>query len=103
MENKVIRNPILSAAGIRKNIAADGGAGPPPRRHPDNSLSDRNTQSNALMRSRRRFIMETFKTCTVTEKARLGGLAHCTFIAASLCRNEAQATGGRAIARFSDT
>lgn len=85
MENKVIPNPILPAAGVRKNIAADGGAGPPPGgRYDDRTsnpqgrvLSDHSTPSNALMHWRRPFVMGTFNACTVREDARLEELAYC--------------------------
>ncbi|KAJ8406462.1 hypothetical protein AAFF_G00300360 [Aldrovandia affinis] len=85
MKNKVIPNPILPAAGVRKNIAADGGAGPPPGgQHDDRTpnlqgrvQSDHSTPSNALLRCRRPFVMGTFNACTVREEARLVELAHC--------------------------
>ncbi|KAI4811336.1 hypothetical protein KUCAC02_014246 [Chaenocephalus aceratus] len=85
MKNKVIPNPILPAAGVRRNIAADGGAGRPSGgQHDDNTLnpqgrvlSDHSTPSNALMRCRRPFVMGTFNACTVREEARLVELAHC--------------------------
>ncbi|KAJ4943537.1 hypothetical protein JOQ06_006037 [Pogonophryne albipinna] len=85
MKNKVIPNPILPAAGVRRNIAADGGAGPPSGgQHDDNTLnpqgrvlSDHSTPSDALMRCRRPFVMGTFNACTVREEARLVELAHC--------------------------
>ncbi|KAJ4938949.1 hypothetical protein JOQ06_028414 [Pogonophryne albipinna] len=85
MKNKVIPNPILPAAGVRRNIAADGGAGPPSGgQHDDNTLnpqgrvlSDHSTPSDALMRCRRTFVMGTFNACTVREEARLVELAHC--------------------------
>ncbi|KAK1902375.1 Craniofacial development protein 2 [Dissostichus eleginoides] len=94
MKNKVIPNPILPAAGVRRNIAADGGAGPPSGgQHDDRTpnqlgrvLSDHSTPSNALMRCRRPFVMGTFNAVQVER---------CTFITASAWRNEAQAaTGG---------
>ncbi|XP_034053142.1 craniofacial development protein 2-like [Gymnodraco acuticeps] len=85
MKNKVIPNPILPTAGVRRNIAADGGAGPPSGgQHDDRTpnqqgrvLSDHSTPSNALMRCRRPFVMGTFNACTVREEARLVELAHC--------------------------
>ncbi|XP_033990665.1 craniofacial development protein 2-like [Trematomus bernacchii] len=85
MKNKVIPNPILPAAGVRRNIAADGGASPPSGgQHDDRTpnqqgrvLSDHSTPSNALMRCRRPFVMGTFNPCTVREEARLVELAHC--------------------------
>ncbi|XP_033968473.1 craniofacial development protein 2-like, partial [Pseudochaenichthys georgianus] len=85
MKNKVIPNPILPTAGVRRNIAADGGAGPPSGgQHDDRTpnqqggvLSDHSTPSNALMRYRSPFVMGTFNACTVREEARLVELAHC--------------------------
>ncbi|KAJ8373004.1 hypothetical protein AAFF_G00272410 [Aldrovandia affinis] len=85
MKNKVIPNPILPAAGVRRNIAADGGAGPPPGGQHDDWTpnpqgrvqSDHSTPSNALLRCRRPFVMGTFNACTVREEARLVELAHC--------------------------
>ncbi|KAK1883300.1 Craniofacial development protein 2 [Dissostichus eleginoides] len=104
MKNKVIPNPILPAAGVHRNIAADGGAGPP-------FLEDNMTIGP-----------QTSKGGSVREEARLVELAHCaeergveilgiqehrrvhtddrivyrrvercTFITASAWRNEAQA------------
>ncbi|KAJ4927670.1 hypothetical protein JOQ06_015475 [Pogonophryne albipinna] len=63
MKNKVIPNPILPATGVRRNIATDGGAGPPSGgQHDDKTLnpqgrvlSDHSTPSDALMRCRRPF------------------------------------------------
>ncbi|KAJ4927630.1 hypothetical protein JOQ06_015437 [Pogonophryne albipinna] len=57
MKNKVIPNPILPAVGVRRNIATDGGAGPPSGgQHDDKTLnpqgrvlSDHSTPSDALM------------------------------------------------------
>ncbi|KAJ8355109.1 hypothetical protein AAFF_G00098000 [Aldrovandia affinis] len=85
MKNKVIPNPILPAAGVRRNIAADGGAGPPPGGQHDDWTpnpqgrvqSDHSTPSNALLRCWRPFVMGTFNACTVREEARLVELAHC--------------------------
>ncbi|XP_059181661.1 craniofacial development protein 2-like [Centropristis striata] len=85
MENKVILNPILPAAGVRWNTATDGGTGPPLGGHYDDRtlnpqgrvLSDHSTPSNALLRCRRPFVMGTFNACTVREEARLVELAHC--------------------------
>ena len=88
MECTVITNPILPAAGVRRNIAADGGAGPPSGGHyddrasnpgiaPGRVLSDHSTPSNALMRCRRPFVMGTFNACTAREEARLMEVAHC--------------------------
>ncbi|CAK6984639.1 hypothetical protein KUCAC02_013155 [Scomber scombrus] len=87
MKNKVISNPILPAAGVRRSNAADGGAGSPSGGYHDDRtsnpgkpgrvLSDHNTPSNALMRCRRPFVMGTFNACTVREEARLVELAHC--------------------------
>ncbi|XP_056102439.1 craniofacial development protein 2-like [Rhinichthys klamathensis goyatoka] len=88
MEHKDIPNTILPTAGVRRNIAADGGAGPPPGGHHDNGtlnpgivpgrvLSDHITPSNALMRCRRPVVMGTFNACTAREEARLIELAHC--------------------------
>ncbi|KAJ4929967.1 hypothetical protein JOQ06_018983 [Pogonophryne albipinna] len=85
MKNKVIPNPILPAAGVRRNIAADGGAGPPSGgQHDDKTLnpqgrvlSDHSTPSDALMRCWRPFVIGTFNACTVREGARLVELAHC--------------------------
>lgn len=85
MEYDVIPNPILLAAGVRRNTAADGGAGPPPRGHYDDRtlnprrrvLSDHSTPSNALLRCPRPLLMGTFNACIVREEARLVELAHC--------------------------
>ncbi|KAJ4939860.1 hypothetical protein JOQ06_029296 [Pogonophryne albipinna] len=85
MKNKVIPNPILPTAGVRRKFAADGGFGPPSGgQHDDRTpnqqgrvLSDHSTLSNALMRCRRPFVMGTFNACTVREEARLVELAHC--------------------------
>ena len=81
MENKVIPNPILPAAGVRSNFAA----GPPSGGHHDDRtsnprgrvLSDHSTPSNALMRCRRPFVMGTFNACTAREEVRLVELADC--------------------------
>ncbi|CAK6977732.1 uncharacterized protein LOC114950604 [Scomber scombrus] len=87
MKNKVISNPVLPAAGVRRSNAADGGAGSPSGGHHDDRtsnpgkpgrvLSDHSPPSNALMRCRRPFVMGTFNACTVREVARLVELAHC--------------------------
>ena len=88
MECTVIANPILPAAGVRRSIAADGGAGPLSGGHyddrtpnpgiaPGRVLSDHSTPSNALMRCRRPFVMGTFNACTAREEARLMEVAHC--------------------------
>ena len=90
MENKVIPNPIPPVAGVHRNTAADGGAGPPLGWHYDDRtsnprgvinpqgrvLSDHSTLSKALLRCRRPFIMGTFNAWTVREDARLLELAH---------------------------
>ena len=87
MKNKVIPNPILPAAGVRRSNAADGDAGPPSGGHHDDRtpnpgkpgrvLSDHSIPAMALMRCRRPFVMGTFNACTVREEARLMELAHC--------------------------
>ncbi|XP_029312544.1 craniofacial development protein 2-like [Cottoperca gobio] len=85
MENKVIPNPILPAAGVRRNQAADGGAGPLPGGQYDDRtanpdvrvLSDHSTRSKALLRCRRPFTMGSFNANTVREEGRLEELAHC--------------------------
>lgn len=46
MENKVIPNPILPAAGVRRYIPVDGGADPPSGGHYDDQTS--NLQGNVL-------------------------------------------------------
>ncbi|KAJ8399549.1 hypothetical protein AAFF_G00409600 [Aldrovandia affinis] len=85
MENTIIANPILPVAGVHRNHAADGGAGPPNGGQHDDETpnpegrvkSDHSTPSNALLRCRRPFIMGTFNASTVREEARLAELAHC--------------------------
>ncbi|KAJ8401417.1 hypothetical protein AAFF_G00386480 [Aldrovandia affinis] len=85
MENPIIANPILPVAGVHRNHAADGGAGPPNGGQHDDETpnpegrvkSDHSTPSNALLRCRRPFIMGTFNASTVREEARLAELAHC--------------------------
>ena len=88
METQDTENPILPAAGVRRNHAADGGAGPPSGGHYDdwtpNPLlrggrvqSDHSPLSNALLRCRRPCIMATYNANTVREEARLEELAHC--------------------------
>ncbi|KAJ8393714.1 hypothetical protein AAFF_G00057670 [Aldrovandia affinis] len=85
MENPIIANPILPVAGVHRNHAADGGAGPPNGKQHDDETpnpegrvkSDHSTPSNALLRCRRPFIMGTINASTVREEARLAGLAHC--------------------------
>ena len=85
MKNKVIPNLILPVAGVHRNIAEEGGAGPPPRGHYDDRtvnpqggvLSDHSTPSKALMHCRRPFIMGTSNACALREDARLVELVHC--------------------------
>ncbi|KAJ8351146.1 hypothetical protein SKAU_G00226220 [Synaphobranchus kaupii] len=92
MEIQVVSNPILPAAGVRRSLAADCGAGPPSgMRHGDRTpnpeegtsspegrvQSDHSTRSKALLRCRRPFTMGTFNANTVREDARLAELAHC--------------------------
>ncbi|XP_035279961.1 uncharacterized protein LOC118230765 [Anguilla anguilla] len=85
MESPVIENPILPVAGVHRNHAANGGAGPPPGGQHDDGTpkpkgrvhSDYSTRSNALMCCRRPFIMGTFNANTVREEAKLVELAHC--------------------------
>ena len=78
MECKVIENPILLAAGVRRNQAADSRAGPPHGGQHDDGTpnpkgrvqSDHSTRSNALLRCRRPFTMGIFNANTVREVGR---------------------------------
>ena len=87
MKGTTYTNPILPAAGVRRNQAADSGAGPPlgglhddwtpnPTRR-GRAQSDHSPLSNALLRCKRPLIMATFNANTVKEEARLQELAHC--------------------------
>ena len=87
MKDTTYTNPILPAAGVRRNQAADSVAGPllgglhddwapnPVRR--GRVQSDHSPLSNALLRCKRPLIMATFNANTVREDARLEELAHC--------------------------
>ncbi|KAK1901071.1 Craniofacial development protein 2 [Dissostichus eleginoides] len=105
MKNKVIPNPILPAAGVRRNIAADGGAGPPSGgQHDPKPAKEGPVRSqhpvqctHALSETIRNGNLQCMYRTRVHTDDRIvyRRVERCTFITASAWRNEAQAaTGG---------